>query len=87
MKDLLEKIYLPIILPGMFALMAWIDYRSDGDRVNLAFAVVLTVITLLSIYFAFFHKSKEAEYSSWCRATPFLMTTGRTGITQNMWWS
>jgi hypothetical protein len=62
MKDLLEKIYLPIILPGIFALMAWIDYRSDGDLLNLAFAVVLTVITLLSIYFAFFHKPKEAEY-------------------------
>jgi membrane protein insertase Oxa1/YidC/SpoIIIJ len=53
MKDLLDKIYLPIILPAMFALMAWIDYRSDGDRVNLAFAVVLIVITLRSIYFAF----------------------------------
>lgn len=47
-----------IILPAMLALMAWVDYRSDGDRVNLAFAVVLTGITILSIYSEFFYRPK-----------------------------
>ena len=38
-----------IILPAMLALMAWVDYGSDGDRLNLVFAAVLTAITILSI--------------------------------------
>ena len=38
-----------IILPAMLALMAWVDYESDGDRLNLVFAAVLTAITILSI--------------------------------------
>ena len=39
-----------IILPAMLALMAWVDYGSDGDRLNLVFAAVLTAITILREY-------------------------------------
>jgi len=43
----------------IFAMMAWMDYSSDGDRVNLAFAVVLTVLAILGFYFEFFRKEDE----------------------------
>ena len=45
----------------VFSLLAWMNYSSDEDRVNLAFAIVLTVLAILGIYFEFFHKPKEAE--------------------------
>ncbi len=43
----------------IFAMMAWMDYSSDGDRVNLAFAVVLTVLAILGFYFEFFRKEDK----------------------------
>ena len=43
----------------IFAMMAWMDYSSDGDRVNLAFAVVLTVLAILGFYFEFFRDEDE----------------------------
>ena len=43
-----------IIMCTIFAMLAWMDYSSDGDRVNLAFAVVLTVLAILGFYFEFF---------------------------------
>jgi len=45
----------------VFSLLAWMNYSSDEDRGNLAFAIVLTVLAILGIYFEFFHKPKEAE--------------------------
>ena len=50
-----------IIMCTIFAMMAWMDYSSDGDRVNFAFAVVLTVLAILGFYFEFFHKPKNVE--------------------------
>ena len=47
-------------VPIVFSLLAWMNYSRDGDRVNPAFAVVLTVLAILGIYFEFFHKPKEA---------------------------
>ncbi len=41
-KALVKKIaYLSpvIIMCIIFAMMAWMDYSSDGDRANLAFAI------------------------------------------------
>ena len=48
-----------IIMCTIFAMMAWMDYSSDGDPVNLAFAVVLTVLAILGFYFEFFRKEDE----------------------------
>ena len=48
-----------LIMCTVFAMMAWMDYSSDGDRVNLAFAVVLTVIPLLALFFALFRKEGD----------------------------
>ena len=42
-------------------MMAWMDYSSDGDRVNLALAVVLTVLAILGFYREFFHKEDEGK--------------------------
>ena len=64
MKALVKKIAYGspvIIMCTIFAMMAWMDYSSDGDRKNLAFAVVLTVISILAIYFEFFRKEAEEE--------------------------
>ena len=64
MSALLKKIaYLPpaIIFCACFPLISWMDYSRDGDRVNLAFAVVLTGLAILGIYFEFFHKSKPEQ--------------------------
>ncbi len=64
MKALLKKMAYSsstIILCVCFALMAWMDYSSDGDRVNLAFAIVLTGLAILGVYFEFFHTPREAE--------------------------
>lgn len=64
MKALFKKISSTVwtaTIPIVFSLLAWMRYSSDGDRVNLAFAVALTVLTILAIYFDFFHKPKEAE--------------------------
>ena len=62
MKALVKKIAYGspvIIMCTIFAMMAWMDYSSDGDRVNLAFAVVLTVLAILGFYFEFFRKEDE----------------------------
>jgi uncharacterized membrane protein YobD (UPF0266 family) len=48
-----------IIMCIFFAMMAWMYYSSDGDRVNLAFAVVLTVLAILGFYFEFFRTEDE----------------------------
>ena len=64
MKALLNKIAYasPVaIMCLIFAMMAYMDYSSDGDRVNLAFAVGLTGLAILGTYFEFFHKPKDAE--------------------------
>lgn len=50
-----------IIMCTIFAMMAWMDYSSDGDRVNLAFAVVLTLLAILGVYWEFFRKGAEEE--------------------------
>ena len=42
-------------------MMAWMDYPSDGDRANLAFAVVLTVLAILGFYREFFRKEDESK--------------------------
>ena len=62
MKALVKKIAYGspvIIMCTIFAMMAWMDYSSDGDRVTLAFAVVLTVLAILGFYFEFFGKEGE----------------------------
>ena len=62
MKALVKKIAYGspvLIMCTVFAMMAWTDYSSDGGRVNLAFAVVLTVLPLLGLFFALFRKEDE----------------------------
>ena len=64
MKALVKKIAYgspAIIMCAIFAMMAWMDYSSDGDRVNLALAVVLTVLPILGFYREFFHKEDEGK--------------------------
>ena len=64
MKALFKKISSAVwtaTTPLVFSLLAWGNYLSDGARVNLAFAVVLTVISILAIYFEFFRKEAEEE--------------------------
>ena len=46
-------------VPIVFSLLAWMNYSSDRDRVNLAFAVVLTGLGILGFYFEFFRKEDE----------------------------
>ena len=62
MKALVKKIAYGspvIIMCTIFAMMAWVDYSSDGDRVNLAFAVVLTVLATLGFYYELFRKKAD----------------------------
>ena len=47
------------IMCTIFAMMAWMDYSSDGDRVNLAFAVVLAVLAILGFYFDLFREKAD----------------------------
>lgn len=47
------------IVCTIFAVMAWMDYSSDGDRVNLAFAVVLAVLAILGLSFESFRKKAD----------------------------
>ena len=64
MKALFKKISSTVwtaTIPIVFSLLAWMSYSSDGDRLNLAFAVALTVISILAIYFEFFRKEAEEE--------------------------
>jgi len=61
MKALLKRIaYVsPVtIVCLMFATMAYMDYSTDGDRVDLYFAIGLTALAILGAYFEFFHKPK-----------------------------
>ena len=44
-----------------FAFMAYSGYSRDGDLINLAFAVALTVLAILATYFRSFHKWEEDE--------------------------
>ncbi len=62
MKALVKKIAYGspvIIMCTIFAMMAWMDYPSDGGRVNLALAVLLTVLAILGFYFEFFRTEDE----------------------------
>ena len=45
-----------VIAMMAFAFMAYSGYSRDGDLINLAFAVVLTVLAILATYFRSFHK-------------------------------
>jgi len=53
--------YAFVIAMLSFAVMAYMDYSRDGDRINLAFAVVLTALAILATYFRSFHEWKEDE--------------------------
>ena len=44
-----------------FAFMAYSGYSRDGDLINLAFALVLTVLAILATYFRSFHKGEDDE--------------------------
>ena len=37
------------------------DYSTDGDQVDLYFAIGLTALAILGADFEFFHKPKDAE--------------------------
>lgn len=49
------------IMCFVFAMMAYGDYLSDGDRMNLAFATFLATLAIFGTYFEFSHKAKDAE--------------------------
>ena len=53
--------YAFVIAMLSFAVMAYMDYSRDGDRINLAFAVVLTALAILATYFYSFHKWKQGK--------------------------
>ena len=62
MKALVKKIAFGspvIIMCSIFTIMAWMDYSSDGIRVNLAFAAVLTMLAILGFYSEFLRKEDE----------------------------
>ena len=45
-----------VICMTSFGLMAFLDYSRDGDRVSLALAALLALLTVLSTYFWFLHR-------------------------------
>ena len=59
-REVIEHYWFVIALLA-FAFMAYSDYSRDGDLINLAFAVVLTVLAILATYFRSFYKRKEDE--------------------------
>ena len=66
MKNSLEAMehYGFVVAMLAFAFMAYSGYSRDGDLINLAFAVVLTVLAILATYFRSFYRWKKDEDKS-----------------------
>ena len=60
MGTLLTK-YGDVFTMVMMAGVLWLMYLQDGDWIAGLLAALMSFITLLRIYFQFFHKPKEAE--------------------------
>lgn len=61
MRSLLDKFNSTTVFATVMAVFFWLLSERGADRVMVTFALVLSLVALASLFFAFVQKPKEAE--------------------------